>query len=290
MDNKYKICIKEHIDFFNNYLAKELFDYFHTSEVQDSINSRKNKYMCKYIKQHFLKTYNLLVAVIILAYGNPHKILLDESKIVFRSLFENILNFIYIFSFDDIEKQDSLIEKFYDFAEISINQYSKKFLNSTKDSSKLSKEEKLIYSKLQKDGAKDKIKILTENFYKKYNPRNKNTWSGKSITELFEELSSEKPDWGMAFYKKYYDDTNPYVHCNILEYFDEDGFVIENKNEQDLLELIHKSIFLFFGYTEALFQMLIQDFRNKFSYVYDQYEKIDSNYHTIQKEDIILQI
>jgi hypothetical protein len=89
---------------------------------------------------------------------------------------------------------------------------------------------------------------------------------------------------------KHYDDTNPYVHCNILEYFDETGAIIENKNEQDLLELIHKSIFLFFGYAEALFQMLMDNFRENFSPVYDEYEKINNNYHSIQREDVILQI
>lgn len=290
MDNKYKICIKEHIDFFNNYLAKELFDYFHTSEVQDSINLRKNKYMCKYIKQHFLKTYNLLVAVVILAYGNSHKTLLDEGKIIFRSLFENILNFMYIFSFEEIEMQEKLIEQFYDYAEISINQYHKKFLDAFKKNPNPSKEERLIYSKLIENGSEDKIKSLFENFNKKYKSQNKNTWSGISTNKMLEEICSKKPKWGLAFYKKYYDDANPYVHCNILEYFDENGYIVENKSEQNKLELIHKSIFMFFGYADALFRMLISNFKDIFSKIYDEYEIIDDNYHKTQREPATIQI
>lgn len=290
MDNDFEININNHIDFFKKYIADELFNYFQGSEVQNAINSIPNNYMCKYFKQHYFKTYNLLLAIIILACGNPHKILVDEGKIIFRSLFENILNFVYIFSFDNIEMREKLVRQFYDFVEISLNQYNKKFLDMMKNKSKPSEEEKLILSKLKETGAESKIENLYEYFKQKYQPSNKNSWSGISINKMLEEISTKKPDWGFSFYKKYYDDANPYVHCNILEYFDENGVIIENNSIQDKLELIHKSIFMFFGYAETLFKMLIPDFREKFSHIYSEYEEIDNNYHRCQREPKTLQI
>ena len=55
--------------------------------------------------------------------------------------------------------------------------------------------------------------------------------------------------------------------------------------------LAYPVVFLFGHHiAEALFQMLMDNFRENFSPVYDEYEKINNNYHSIQREDVILQI
>ncbi len=288
--DSYKVVIEKHIIFFNKFVSGTLFNLFRDDSVQNSINNRQGTHKRKYLKQHYLKTYNLLLAIIVLSGANPYKNLIDEGKIIFRTLFENIINFLYIFSFDTSEERQKLIRQFYDYLEIAIYRYPKKIFQKDDKKSSKTNEFKKVLNMLMRLNIKDSI-YIKENEYKiKYKVKNLNTWSGKTMADILNELNNKYPEMGFEFYQKYYYDTNPYVHCNILEYMNEDGVIVENSSNEDKLDLIHKSIFLFLGYSEAYFNLLGKETRKEYPELYRYFDDIEEQYHSLYQGPQTIQV
>lgn len=281
------ICLQilnEYVEFFNNYIVKVIYKYFESEEVQKKISSYDSNRKRKYLVQHFIKTYNLLIAIILLAYGNNVMKLPDEAKIIFRSLFENILNFMYISSQDSEEKQIKLIEQFYDYAEVANDKYQKNLFKESDEKIKNTKEHKLIMNILNKLNIRDKL-LNKEKKYKDKYTNKMSHWSGKSTKELIDYIRKNKSEFGLELYQKYYYDTNIYVHCNILEYIDLDGNIIQNTDNADILDLIHKSVFMFLGYADAYFILIEKNLKEICPNVYEKYESIDEKYQEFHNKN-----
>lgn len=274
--------LNEYIQFFNIYISDTIYKYFESDDIQQKIHSYDDNIKKKYLRQHFIKTYNLLIAIFILAYGNNVRQLPDEAKIVFRSLFENILNFIYIFSHNEAKEQIKLIKQFYNYTELAYSNYQRHLLKENDKDIINTKEHKIVMSLLQKLNIKDKL-LNKEKEYKKNFSSSTGHWCGKTTKQLIDYIRKNKPEWGFDLYQKYYYDTNIFVHCNVLEYMDKDGNIVENRDELDILDLIHKSIFMFFGYAEGYFNMLGKSLKEHCPKAYEIYEPINEKYHELYK-------
>lgn len=276
--------IKEHVDFFNSHINKVLFAKFLGNEMQNLIDDFERP-TSTYLKQHTMKTFNLLTSIIVLATANEYKPFVDEGKIIFRSLFENIINFFYIFSKEKLERIN-LINRFYDYIPIAYNHYARNIINENNPRITEQKIYKIVSNKLNNTKGKDIISEKIKDFCNRYNTKNVINWSGIPTKAMLDEIISQNVEDTLIFYEKYFYECHPFVHCNILAYRNEDDVIIENRSIYSRLELIHESIFITYGYLEALYSL----FDIKINEIYNNEYKlltdvIFNEYHEIMKDN-----
>lgn len=277
-------CFHEYIILFNEEMNNSLFNYFKSEEINDKIN-KKDHGQKIYLKMHFIKTFNLLFSILTLCSGGKNRILPDEAKIVFRSLFEHIMNFLYIFTRDTNEETNKLIKRFDDFTNIALNRY---FIDYKSDWNNgyidKNEKQKLIHKQVEETYKNLKLGELVSNYKEKYETRSINEWHGLKMHELMRAIGMKTNLIDeLRFYKKYYVDANCYVHCNVMDYMNDDGVIVGNNRLEESLEITHKCLFLVLGYVEIFYELIDINIKEKYPKIYEKFDTISDNYHKIMR-------
>ena len=278
-------CLHEYFILFNEEIRDKIFRYFRNEEINSEINKKEHLQKI-YLKMHFIKTFNLLYSTLNLCAGDKYHIFPDEAKIIFRSLFEHIMNFMYIFSRNTDEEINNLIKRFYDYTNISLNRYFIDY-KSDWDKSFIPRNEVQteIYKQVEKTYINLKLNKLVNDFKSKYNTKSINEWHGLKMYELMREIGNNTNLLDeLRFYRKYYADSNCYVHCNVMNYMSDEGVIVGNNRFEESLEITHKCILLTLGYMEMFYKLIDINIKDKYLTSYEKFENISDNYHKIMED------
>lgn len=279
--------VSEYINNAYNSICKSFRDYFAEQEFQAIINRECNAYEKIYVKSHIIKTINIYASILLL---NENKIgarFIDESKILLRSLYEHVLNLIYIWLTANESEREKKINQFYDYAKNVLP-----YLYYTEQLNEL--EQVQIRNEIQEELFQEICEIKEEtNFDKrikehkeKYNLQKLSTWHGLGQCKFYEFIIDNWAfgDNSRKTFKKVIKESNPYVHCNIILYIDETGAITENINPKNCFDVIFLATILFIGYIEIIIHILsIKKEENK--YLNNFFKRADE-IKNIQKNDI----
>jgi hypothetical protein len=190
LEEMQKSIYKEFKSLFD--LDEDLFNLF--GDTIDKCNLRKMPFgtitsiqnVVGFLSTKAFKTY---VAIFLLCKNGAGQ----DAEILLRSLIEILINVKYLLKADSITRADMYI-RYFDF--------------KTARDIKILKDDPRIGAKIKEyEEEYDKKK---EEFVEKYDPKNKNSWSGKSVAEMAEEAGLKE------IYFKAYNSSSNIVHSNIL--------------------------------------------------------------------------
>lgn len=276
-----KTLIYKYLSFFDLYIKNELNIYFQTEKIQNKIN--QFDYNIKiYAKCHYIKSHNLILSLFLLARGVDNYKLPDEAKIIFRSLFEHLLNYMYIFSKDNDDEKNELIEDynlFFDVQQFKFIYHIAKQPLYENDS----KIKKMIYSNAQKVCKDNNLEELFENHYNKKYKKNRNSWHGYTIQDLIMKISKKYGDEFLLL-GKYYSSGNLYTHCNIMDYMNEEGIIVGNTSLIEVLDVLENGLSFYISYIDWFYRCIgIEIFKEKFPKILEEYYSLRDDYEKIKK-------
>lgn len=278
----------ELLTFSNEAINPVFYELFQGESVKTQIN-KKGEEEQYFLRVHFIKTFNLHLAITAL-FGLENYPLPDEAKIILRSLFEHISNFFYIYLHDEDEKK-TLINRFFAYQNLVsrfsfFNQQLRDLQNPENDT------QKELLAELQELDRNINFSKKEKEFKEKYVGRNEKagTWHGKDTRTFFGFLYEKKEAFlGDNFRRmqKTYVDCNSYVHCNIMDYYDElcRAFV-GNFNIKDCIITLREANLLLVGYIEIFFKIIDIDMTNPILKKYfDSFEEISEKTYNIIKNN-----
>lgn len=277
-----KILLDSYFNFFDTHI-KDLTKFFQTNEIQNKIN-QLDSLIKIYMKSHYVKSHNLILSLFLLARGINEYKLPDEAKIIFRSLFEHILNFMYIFSKDNDDEKIKLIQEYNNFFKIQPFKfaYNMSKITITKETSEI---KKMMCSNAQKICMDNNLEELFRNFYKKCKKykKNKNTWHGNTIQNLIIKISEKYGDEFLLF-EKYYSAGNLYTHCNVMNYINEKGIIEGNASLINVLDTLDKGLSFYISYIDWFYRCIgIKIFEDIFPKVLENHNLIEDNYEKLKQ-------
>ncbi len=277
--------INQYCSFFNKHITV-LFQNYLSKEVYELISKRGN-IQDTFLKLHYIKTFNLLISIFRLCSPAIGKTLPDEAKIISRSLFEHISNFLYIYSHDTADEINKLIIRFGDYGTyIAQHRYAIDYMKEIN-----------LYQSIEDDG----IKLLTQkvtDYYDKYNikenieeyknkhkTKNLTSWHGLKIGDfykfIYENLNGGET---FIFYKKFYTDSNAYIHCNLIDYINEEGIIVGNTHKEDTLQVVHYTILITLGYIELFYRLIDIDIQKVHPKIFNDFKTLCTNYYNFMGE------
>lgn len=278
--------VNKYCHFINKNIHNRLFKDYLSDEIMTLINKRGEPQDI-FMKVHFLKTYHLLLSIFRLCSPVLGITFPDEATILLRSLFEHISNFMYIYSHGTNEEVDNLINRFFDYGiNIAQHKYAYDFSKDLEDFSSLqSNEIKRLTNEVNDYLKKYKVLENIAEYKNKYNTKHTNTWHGLNTKEFFKCIYNQRyVGESFIFYKKFYTDANAYVHCNIMDYIDENGVIVGNVHKEDTVKVAHNSVFMSLGYMEVFFNLIDINISEKYTKIFDDFKILCTNYYNFMKE------
>lgn len=282
MEKQISEHINNYIKLFNDGIKDTLFSYFQSKEIQHLINQKPDEIKI-YLKKHYIKTFNLSLSTLLLSVGVSFYILPDEAKIIFRSLFEHVINFLYIFSFDTEEESIQLIRRFNDYRVIADFKPIEQFLKNWQDSNINENERTQIMYELYNKIYKEKnVESLKNDYQQKYNCKSFNSWHGLQMPQIINKLIRLYGDELHLFYK-YYSDTNLFVHCNVMSYMNEHGVFVGNTRKNESLYILNRTMLFTLSYYEMFYKILNIDIKKEQKQIYEEFQQLEKKYFEIMK-------
>ena len=279
--NKIDFHINKYCHFFNQNIYKLLFKEYSSEGIMTLIND-KGEPQSTFMIVHFLKTYNLLISIFRLCSPALGMTFPDEANILHRSLFEHIANFLYIYSQDSHEKIDNLIHRFFDYGtNVTQHKYVIDYYKNIQEYRGIDDEGiKILTNEVQEYLEKYKVIGCLEKYKQLYHTKNTNTWHGLNTREFYKQIYNNLPcGKTFIFYKKFYTDANAYVHCNLMDYVNEEGIIVGNIHKEDTLKVTHHSVFMTLGYMEGFFNLIGINIREKYAKLFDDFDILCTNYY-----------
>lgn len=279
--DKIEFYINNYCQFVNKNIHKLLFKDYSSKEIMALISNRGEP-QDTFMKVHFLKTYHLLLSIFRLCspvLGMPFP---DEANILLRSLFEHIANFLYIYSQDSHKKINNLIHRFFDYGiNVAQHKYAIDYYNDMQEYSNIDdKGIKILNNEVQEYLKKHKVIDSLGKYKQLYQTKNTNTWHGLNTRDFFKQIYNNLPcGKTFIFYKKFYTDANAYVHCNLMDYVNEEGIIVGNVHKEDALKVAHHSVLMTLGYMEGFFNLIGVNIREKYTKIFEDFDILCTNYY-----------
>ena len=268
------------IRFFNSKISKKIFfEEFQKKSFQENINKKPNEIKF-FLKESFIKSYNLSLGIIHLSAGAGKYILPDEAKVLLRCLFEHISNYIYIFISNDEKKVIGLIKRFNDYSDVMRFKHLYDYKLNW-DKNKINKDEITteIYNKVKLLIEQYDIINKIDNYKTKYNTSNLNSWHGETSGFFYNKIHKDTPFGSeFLFFKMDYTIMNAFVHCTQMQYLNNEGVFVGNLRLEESLELVSKTLFYLFAYFELFWNEINLNFKDTYNDIFQEFISLRERY------------
>lgn len=251
-------------------------------EENNDLISKRNKYIRKYIVQSSQKMAEFALSIYILM-ENESISFPYEAKIIARSMFEHLFDFMYIFYEDESTKKilpesTSLIKRFYDYQKRCTFFYKHyEVLDKLANETSLSDIQNKHLKQLKKLNRKINFRTKINTYKNKYHTNEIKNWRGfgisKSIYDFCGHLTS--------IYQKLYSTYCTYTHVAYLKEFNEKnpfGFNVEKCEEIDAYYYLN---LIYTIYLKMLYNLTLQKgiSSKKLKNYIEKFEAIETKYN-----------